>query len=181
MSKHALLCAALLFATPLAADEVESGIAAARAAYEAGEIGAATAEIDAVAALLAEIRLEAMVAALPAPQPGWTRENETASALSGDPAAGADYVKGDARVEIWIMADPLFVEEWGASIRDGSAASEGAALREVRGLKYIVDKRHGDLMTVLINNFLIRVRGDAPMEDKIALFEATDFEALEGM
>lgn len=177
----AALCLSL--APPVAADEIEDGIAAALEAYRAGDIAAAKNEIDFAAVLLGQKKAEGLGGFLPAPLTGWTREDDESDAAAaamfgGGLTAGADCTQGAERIEIRLIADsPMVAAMAGMPGNAAMMAAQGEA-RRVGKQRHLV-ARDGQIMALVAARVLVQLSGEGAPEDKIAYFEAIDFAGLE--
>lgn len=166
------------------ADEVEESIDAALKAYRAGDVKKAKEELDFAAQLVSQLRAESLRALLPAPMPGWQREDEAGdmqamSAFGGGQMAGARYTRGDDSVEIQIMADNQMVTAMGAMF------SNMALLGSVGNVKRIGDEKvvvtpDGQVQSLVDGRIMVQIGGTADDEAKLGYFEAIDLKRLKG-
>jgi hypothetical protein len=75
---------------PALADDITDALNAAIAAYEAGDLQDARAEIAYATQLLNDLQAEGLAGFLPAALPGWTRE------VSDEPATGLGFMPAGA-------------------------------------------------------------------------------------
>lgn len=189
MTRHlraALISAplALLAAMPAAADQIEDAIEASLKAYRAGDVALAKEELDFAAQLLAQKKAEGLTGFLPQALPGWARKIEDPQAMAGAGVMGgitarAEYhADGDRRsVSIQMMADNPMVASMAAML--GNPAAMGAMGKVIRvGRQKAVLTRQGQIQALVAGRVLVQVEGSAPVEDKLAYFEAMDFRAL---
>lgn len=179
------LAAALAAVAPAAprADEVEASISAALEAYRAGDVETAKEELDFAKTLLDQAKAKSLSAFLPPALDGWTKSEGEAQAvgavfLGGGLTASATYEKAGASVEIQIMADNPMVATMGAMLATPSMMAMQGEVRRIGRMRYVVT-HGGEVMALVDDRILVQVSGSAPTDDKVAFFEAIDFDALE--
>lgn len=169
-------------ALPARADEVEDALETALDAYRAGDIAAAKEEIDFAAQLLAQQRAAGLGDFLPEALPGWTRLEEqnrgqSGAAFGGGMAASANYRRGTDHIEVELMADNQIVTAMAAMF--GNVAMMGAMGQVKRiGRQKVVVTPEGEVQALVDNRILVKVSGNAPIEDKEAYFKAIDIRGL---
>jgi hypothetical protein len=170
-------------AGPAAADAVEDALAAALAAWRVGDPARARDELDYARALMGERKAEGLAALLPAPLPGWTREDAVwgmgaaAAMFGGGYGAAATYRRGADAATVEVTTDSPMVAALGALMANPALAGMQGALRRKGRQSYVVDPA-GDVSALIEGRTLLRVTGSATAEDKLAYFEAVDLERL---
>ena len=179
-----LLAATLLAATalPAAADPFEEAVAAALDAYRAGDIALAREELALAGTLLDEMKSGALLGFLPDPLPGWSREDAEAvtgplAILGGGSTAAATYSRGEEAFTITLTADSPMIAPMAAMLSNPTVMAMQGEVRRKGRQRYLVG-RDGDVSTMVGNRVLVQVSGTAAVEDKVAHFEAIDFDAL---
>jgi hypothetical protein len=164
------------------ADEVEESIQAALEAYQAGDVAMAKEELDFASQLLSQMKAAGLADFLPAPLPGWDREDaETqamgAAMMGGGLSASAVYTSGDKRLNIEMLADNPMVTAMAGMF--GNTATMGAmgTVRRINRQKVVITN-DGELQTLVNNRILIQMNGSAPTEDMEAYFAEIDIEGL---
>ena len=112
---------------------------------------------------------------LPAPLPGWTREEAAAddaesagmamAMFGGGTTASATYTDGTADVTITLVADSPMVSGLGALMGGIAGAGGGKPIRIQRTQFTLSD---GDLQGVVDNKVMVNVGGSASLEQKQA-------------
>jgi hypothetical protein len=174
----------LVLAVPALADEVEDSIDAALKAYRAGDVKTAKEELDFAAQLISQMRAESLRALLPAPMPGWQREDvegdtQAMPAFGGGQMAGARYTKGEDSVEIQIMADNQMVTAMGAMFSNMALLGSMGMVKRVGDEKVVVTP-DGQLQSLVDGRIMVQIGGTADDEAKLGYFEAIDLERLKG-
>jgi hypothetical protein len=181
-----ILIAALALATalPAAADEFTDTIDSALSAYRDNDVKGARAELDYAIKLLDSMKSASLAKLLPAPLPGWTREEAAdegegagmaMAMFGGGTAAAARYTDGTADMTITLVADSPMVSGFGA-IMSGIAGAGGGKPIRIKRTQFTLNE--GDLQGVVDNKVMVSVSGSASLEQKTAQIEAMDFEAL---
>lgn len=173
-------------ALPAAADDFTEALDAAREAYEAGDVGAATEELDYATSLLGSMKAEALAKFLPPPPAGWTRdpsggeEDQGAAAamamFGGGTTAMATYRKDGADLTITLVADSPMVTGLGAML--GGLANVGGGGKPIRIQRTQFAVNGEELQGVVDEKVMVSVGGSASIEDKTAFLEAMDLRAL---
>jgi hypothetical protein len=169
-------------AGPATADEVEDAIAAALEAYRAGDMEVAKEELDYAKTLLDKAKAQGLAQFLPPALAGWSRTDAEPEALGamflgGGLTASATYEKNGASLEVQLMADNPMVATMGAMLATPSVMAMQGDVRRLGRMRYLVT-HGGEVMALVDNRILVQVTGGAPEADKIAYFEAIDFEGL---
>jgi hypothetical protein len=179
----AAIFALVACAGPAAADAVEDALTGALEAWRGGDAAGALEELDFARALIGARKAEGLAAVLPAPLPGWTREDAdsgmgaAAAMFGGGTGAAATYRRGADDVTVEVMTDSPMVAALGAVMANPALAGMQGSLRRKGRQSYIVDPA-GDVSALIEGRTLLRVTGGAPAEDKLAYFEAVDLERL---
>jgi hypothetical protein len=177
-----LALAATIAVTPAVADEFTDTVDSALAAYKANDLKVAREELDYALTLLHGMKSETLGKLLPEPLAGWTR---TASADAGAAAgamgmfgggttASATYTRGAEDITVTLVADSPVVTGIGGMLA-GLAGATGTPLRINRTQ---FSDTGGDLQGVVDGKVMVSVAGSAAQEDKVALIESMDFDAL---
>jgi hypothetical protein len=175
---------ALALAFPVAADEFTDTLEGALKAYREGDVSGARQDLDYAGKLLTAMKSEALEKLLPAPLPGWTREEaseEDAAAggfmgmFGGGTAASATYRKGTETATVTLVADSPMLSGIGAMIT-GMAGLAGGKPMRIQRTEFA--EKDGALQGLVAEKVMVSVDGDASLEDKKALLEAMDFKAL---
>jgi hypothetical protein len=164
------------------ADEVETVIEQALDAYRAGDFSRAREELDYAKTLLDRAKAEGLAQFLPPVFAGWTRrddQSETLSAvfLGGGLTASSSYAKGGETVAVKLMADNPMVASMGAMLATPSLMSALGDVRRLGRMSYVVTQA-SEVIALVDNRIFVQVSGTAPEADKIAYFEAIDFDGL---
>ena len=188
MKKHGfsfapVLLAVALAAAPASADEIEQSLEMALEAYRAGDLKMAKEEIDFAAQLIAQSRAAALADYLPMALPGWTRRDEgsggqAAGAFGGQSASATYQSEGGQRVEVQIMANNQMVTAMAGMFANPTLMGQMGEVRRI-GRQKVVVTNGGELQTLVDNRIMVNIRGNAPVEEKVAYFEAIDLRALE--
>ena len=172
-----------LVALPVAADEFTGTVDSALSAYRENDLKGAREELDYAVKLLDAMKSASLAKLLPAPLPGWTREEAAEDSegagmamamFGGGTAASARYTDGTADMTITLVADSPMVSGLGA-IMTGIAGAGGKPIR-IKRTQFTMNE--GDLQGVVDNKVMVSVGGSASLEQKTAQIEAMDFEAL---
>ncbi len=174
--------AALTFAAPAGADEIEDALQAALDAYRAGDMGAAREEIDYAGTLLSQMKAEGLAAFLPDAREGWTREDGETQALAGAMFGGgmtaeARYVKDEMTVTVTLMADNPMVTAMAGMFENAAALGSMGKVTRINRQKAVVTQ-DGELQALVARRIMVSIKGDAPIEDKEAYFAAMDIDRL---
>jgi hypothetical protein len=182
MIRHTLFRAAVLalLTTPVAADEISDTIQSALDAYNQGDVQYATEELAFAQQLLNALKTEGLAAFLPPPPDGWTRELDeqmgaSLGMMGGGVGAAADYVKGNDKITVTMMADnPMVTAMAGMMGNPVVMASMGKIVRV--GREKFLDQE-GQLSALINNRVLVRAEGADPAL-MITLLETIDFKSL---
>lgn len=179
------LAAALLLALPPApalADEVEDALAAALAAWRAGDAGLAKTEAEYALAKIAEADAGGLAAFLPPALPGWTRAKAEAQAagalLGGALIASADY-EGPAGQSLGVMiaADGPMFAAMSAMFSNPAAMSAMGRLTRLGRHRAVVTP-DGEINALIGERALVQITGGAQVDVKLAHLEAMDLDGL---
>ncbi|WP_097177061.1 hypothetical protein [Phaeovulum vinaykumarii] len=167
-------------ATAARADEVTDTLNAARAAYEAGDIAAATEEVAFASQLLQAMKVEGLAAFLPAAPEGWTREIDTEmnaglAMMGGGAGAAARYDNGTDSFTITLMADNPMVAAMSGMLGGAMMGAMGKITRI--GREKFVQQDGGDLVALVGNRVLVQAEG-ADLEVMRPVLAAIDFPTL---
>lgn len=178
----ALPVAMALSAAPSRADDVEDALSAALDAYRAGEIETAKEELDYARTLLDKAKAQGLAAFLPPALAGWSRTDAEPEALGalflgGGLTASAAYAKPGASLDVKLTADNPMVATMGAMLATPSVMAMQGEVRRLGRMRYLVT-HGGEVMALVDGRILVQVTGAAPEADKIAYFEAIDFDGL---
>ena len=167
------------------ADEFTDTIDSALSAYRENDVKGAREELDYAVKLLDSMKSASLAKLLPAPLPGWTREDASAddaegagmamAMFGGGTAASASYTDGTADMTITLVADSPMVTGIGAMITGIAGAAGGKPLR-IKRTQFTMNE--GELQGVVDNKVMVSVSGSASIEQKTAQIQAMDFEAL---
>ena len=183
----ALAAAGLLAAqagTSARADEVSDALEAALAAWRAGDVALAKEELDYAAALVDEAQAAGLSTFLPEALPGWTREDGEATAapaamFGGGLSASAVYARDRARIEIRLFADNPMVAAMAPMLASPQMMAAAGEMRRAGRQRYVVTP-DGEIMALIDGRVMAQLSGSGALEDKIAYFEAIDFEGVAG-
>lgn len=167
---------------PASADDVEESIEAALDAYRAGDIDTAKDELDFAAELLGQIKAEALGAYLPAPLPGWERQETEQdargmAAFGGGQMAAATYTRDDRTVEVRLMADNAMVSAMAGMLSSPALMGAMGQIQWIGGNRAVLTPE-GDLQALIDERILVQIGGTADSAAKTAYFEALDTDAL---
>lgn len=195
----ALLGLALLLAAPApaAADEVTEQLEQARRLYEEGDVAGALAELEfATQAIRARIG-EAMLAAFPAPPPGWRIEAGEAKAggipfLGGSSVQRTYLAEGGGRIEAQVLSGGGFLQGLAQMMANPQllAAQPGARRvrvgRESGVLTFDPAQRSGQLVVDLGGKASLMLEGSGlagaePMVELAQRFDLKRIKELAGL
>lgn len=161
-------------------DEVETTLEAALEAYREGDLEMAAEEVEYAQQLMAQLKTQQLAGFLPEPLDGWTREEGETGGMPGlgGMMASATYTGPEHRVEIQIMADNQMVASMMMMFNNAAMIGQMGELMRV-GRQKVIRTNEDELQTMLDNNVLVSISGDAPVETKTAYLEKMDLEALE--
>jgi hypothetical protein len=179
--KRVLLLAGLaaLAALPARADEVTQALETALEAYADGDVAYAFEELDYARQLLLSMKTEALVAYLPEPPEGWTREIDTEmgaglAMMGGGTGAEAEYrAPGGDGFTITLMADNPMVGAMAGML--GNAAAMGLKVERIGRQKFVMQE--GEITGLVENRILVQASGQ-DMEAMFATLERIDYGAL---
>lgn len=180
MRLTACLALSLSLALPAQADEVTDAIESALEAYEAGDVQYAIEELTFAQQLLAEMKSDTLIAYLPEPPEGWTREvdtemNQGLAMMGGGVGAEATYSDGTVSFKITLMADNPMVAAMAGML--GNPALMAAAGKMVRvGRQKFLDQ-DGEMSSLVGNRVLIQASG-AETEVMVPVLEEIDYSGL---
>lgn len=179
MRKALTVLAALSFAAPVAADEVEDALNAALEAWQAGDAALAAEEAAFAQQLMAQMKASDLGGFLPAAPEGWTREDGDTGAMPGlgGMMASARYTRADEDVEIQLMADNQMVASMMMMFSNPLMLGQMGEVRRIGRQKVVVTKQ-GELQAMLDNNVLVQISGEASIQDMEMFFGLIDFEGL---
>lgn len=186
----ALTIAALVAAAPIMAraDEVTDQIAEAQAAYQKKDLVTAIAALEAAASLMRQDRADAWKALLPAAPAGWTADEAESSAagaslFGGGTGVTRKYRKGDADVEISILAESPLVQAMSAVIGNPMVAAAAGRVVVIGGRRFTFMTSDNAFVTLVADKVLVRVQGSSGMTDAAIrpFVAALDFTAIEKM
>lgn len=186
----ALTIAALVAAAPIMAraDEVTDQIAEAQAAYQKKDLVTAIAALEAAASLMRQDRADAWKALLPAAPAGWTADEAESSAagaslFGGGTGVTRKYRKGDADVEISILAESPLVQAMSAVIGNPMVAAAAGRVVVIGGRRFTFMTSDNAFVTLVADKVLVRVQGSSGMTDAALrpFVAALDFTAIEKM
>lgn len=179
-----LFVALLLAATPLgaAADEFTDTLDSALEAYKAGDVSAAQQDLDYAGKLLGAMKSETLAKLLPPAPAGWTQEQtdntEAAGVMGmfgGGTAATATYRRGEEAMELTLLANSPMVTGM-AGMLSGIASMGGGKPMRINRTEFALNEQ--DLQGVVGGKVMVSVGGNATIDDKTALVETLDFDAL---
>ena len=171
---------AAMSALPAAADDVTEAIEEAVAAYEEGDLAYAKESLEFAAQLIGQMKTGTLAALLPEALDGWEAgetETETmgAAMFGGGSTASRTYAKDGKVVEIEYIADSPILAQMAAMFAN-PAMMGGKAVRIGRQRAVIDDD--GTIQFLVDNRIMVRVGGDASVEDKTAYAKTIDARAL---
>lgn len=171
--------AVLLAAMPAAGDEVEDSLAAALEAWRAGDAGLAAEEVEYAQSLMAQMKAQALAGFLPEPLEGWVREDGEDGAMPGlgGMMASARYKGPEHDLEIQIMAGNQMVASMMMMFSNPVMLGQMGELKRI-GRQKVILTREGELQSVLDNNVLVSITGEAPVETKEEYFQKIDLAGL---
>lgn len=176
----ALVAAACLLAVPAMADEIADRLDAAGAAYRAGDLSAALAEIEEARRLMLANARPAPAAHLPAAPEGWTRTiddrmAESLAAMGGGTGAEAVYERDGQRVSLMIVVDSPMATAMAGLFSNADLLATAGELLRVGRQTFLDDGKQ--VSTVLDGRILVRAKG--PDAATILPFlQAIDYRAL---
>lgn len=162
------------------ADEFTDVVEGALEAYRAGDVDAAREDLDYAVKLLAASKAKGLVALLPEPVPGWTREDGADESMAmtmfgGGVTASAVYRRGDAEFTLRLVADSPMIASV-AGMLGGMATLPGTDIRRIGRQTFAVGD--GQVQGVVDNRILVAADGSATVDDMVATIERMDFAAL---
>lgn len=178
----AAMLAASLTAAPALADDFLETLDAARAAYEAGDINTAKAEIDFAGQILAQMKAAGLQAFMPQPMEGWTFEaadsGAAAIAFGGGAFGGGTYTDADGNtVEFQLIAGNQLATSMGAMFSNPALlGASGAQVKRIAGQRLAIST-DGEI-TGMIGEIFMQVGGSAGEEAKIAYIEILDIDGM---
>lgn len=175
----AVLSAAMLLATPAAADEVEDALSAALEAYRAGDVGIAAEEVEYAQQLLMQMKAASLRSFLPEPLEGWTRNDGDGGSMPGlgGMMASATYQGEGQSLEIQLMAGNQMVASIMMMLSNPAMIGQMGEMKRI-GRQKVILTRDNELQAVLDNSVLVSISGSAPPETKEAYFQKIDLEGL---
>lgn len=184
-----LLLVFALLAVGLRADEIVENLAAAKAAYEAGNYTEALQALDYAGQLIRQKKADAVIKLLPDAPSGWTAdepESESANAalMGGMVSVKRTYRKGDASAKIEIQSDSPLLQSFAMMFSNPMLlGSSGTKLETIKGqrcaITYRKDDKAGDVKALVDNRYLVTVEGsDLSREDLVTLTGAIRFTEL---
>lgn len=166
-------------ATPALADDVEAALEAALEAYRAGDIGLAREEVDFASTLLGQMKADGLLAFLPEPMDGWTRETgdggQSFAAFGGGAVADAVYRGGGQQVEVTLMADNQFVSSMAVMFSNPAMMGATGTLKRKGRQRYVVT-HEGEVQALVDGRILVQISGSPGATE--AYFDLIDLEAL---
>ena len=176
-----LAAAALALPLQAQADDITDALTAAIAAYEAGEIGDALDEMAYAEQLLQALQAEGLVAYLPEPLDGWTREvsDDTAAAMGfmgGGFLAEASYSGQGDSFSVTLMVDNPMVMQMGAMLGNRAMMAMMGEIVRVNGENFV--NQDGELIGLIGGRVLIQASG-GDIDAMKAHLEQMDFAALQ--
>ena len=163
-----------------APDEVETALEAALDAYRGGDLEMATEEVEYAQQLMQQLKTQQLAGFLPEPLDGWVREEGETGGMPGlgGMMASATYVGPEDNVEIQIMADNQMVASMMMMFNNAAMIGQMGELMRI-GRQKVIRTDQDELQTMLDNNVLVTIAGDAPVETKTTYLEAMDLRAIE--
>jgi hypothetical protein len=182
MTRHLLpaILAAALLPMPALADDITDALNAAIAAYEAGDVQDARAEIAYATQLLNDLQAEGLAGFLPAALPGWTREvsDQPATGLGfagGGSAAEAEYTGPGGSFTVMMIADNPMVGAMAGMLGNAAVMASMGRIERVNGESFL--NANDELSALIGGRVLIQASG-ASVDDMAAHLEQIDFDAL---
>lgn len=178
----AILSAALLFASPVQADEIAETIQEALQHYQNNDLSRAKQSLDYASQMISQKNAEGLSGLLPPAMAGWEAEDGESAAVAmamfgGGIHASRIYTKGDSRIELSIIGDsPLLAQFIPMFANPALAGAMGKPLRI--GSQMALEDKEGEIKIIVANRFIVTVAGDGPRDDKLAYAKAIDFDAL---
>ena len=169
----ATLCA------PLHVDDVTDHLAAAKDAYESGQISQAITALDSAAQFLRQKKAELVAKLLPNAPKGWeASEPETeaaaASMLGGGITAQRSYTRGESSVTIKVQSDSALMQAAMAFNNPMLLAASGAKMETIQGqsvsLHFEKGATDGALKAVLEGRYNLEIEGDNVTDDDLRTF-----------
>src|SRR5690606_36385801 len=159
----------LLLAPVAAADEIADDIRNALALYEAGKVNEANDALDFASQLLAQAKAKGLTAFLPAPQSGWTAEDEeSAGAMYGvGISAARNYRKDNQNVEVRIIGDSPMMQAMSMLFSNPAMVGASGGKLQRLGKQRAVVTQDGDVQ-IMAGKYLVTVSGDAPQDVKLS-------------
>lgn len=176
------LLAALALAPVAHADGIRDAMREALRAYEAGQLPTARSALEEALQLLAQRSAAALGEALPPPLQGWTAEdpitNAGGSGLFGVTTASRSYRNAQGQgVEITFTTDNPMIGVLAGVLSNPMLIGTMGRLVRV-GDQRAVQTNDGEVQMLVDNRVLVVVRGDAPVEAKLAYARAIDVRRL---
>lgn len=177
---HIATLIAALLPLPALADDITDALNAAIAAYEAGDIQDARAEIAYATQLLNDLQSEGLSAFLPEALPGWTRT------VSEDPATGLGFMGGGSAAEaeysgpggsftIVMLADNPMVGAMAGMLGNATVMATMGRIERINGESFL--SANDELSGLIGGRVLVQASG-ATVADMGAHLEQVDFDAL---
>lgn len=179
-----LLAALALIVTvaPLTADEFTETLDSALRAYREGDFKGAGEDLGFATKLLSSQRSATLAKFLPEALAGWTRtldDSEDAiigmAIFGGGTTASATYSDGKDDIKLTLLADSPMVSGMGAMLSGMAGLTGGTPLR-IKRVEFA--QSEGEMQGLVGDKVMVSAAGTASVEQKSALIEAIDLDAL---
>jgi stage V sporulation protein SpoVS len=170
---------ALLALAPVRADDVTDNLAAAKDAYEAGQISQAITAIDSAAQFLRQKKAELVAKILPDAPKGWeASEPETeaaaASLLGGGVTVQRRYTRDSSSVTIKVQSDSAIMQAAMSFNNPMLLAASGAKLETIQGQQVSVHfekgAKNGSIKAVIEGRYSLEIEGEEVTADDLRVF-----------
>lgn len=179
---------ALLALAPVRADDVTDNLAAAKDAYEAGQVSQAITALDSAAQFLRQKKAELVAKLLPDAPKGWeASEPETeaaaASLLGGGVTVQRRYTRESSSVTIKVQSDSAILQATMSFNNPMILAASGAKLETIQDQQVSVlfekDARNGSIKAVIEGRYSLEIEGEEVTADDLRVFaKAFPFDKL---
>lgn len=170
---------ALLALAPVRADDVTDNLAAAKDAYEAGQVSQAITALDSAAQFLRQKKAELVAKLLPDAPKGWeASEPETeaaaASLLGGGVTVQRRYTRESSSVTIKVQSDSAILQATMSFNNPMILAASGAKLETIQDQQVSVlfekDARNGSIKAVIEGRYSLEIEGEEVTADDLRVF-----------
>ena len=169
-----------IFSASSVADDVTESINEGMKNYKDGKLSDAVVSLNYAAQLIQQKKGVSLEAFLPAPLSGWSAKDAKSQAVGAAMLGGGvnvkrTYSKGTSKVTVEIITDsPMLQGVMMMFSNPMFATSDGGKLEKINGEKAIVkyrpDARRGEIQLVIVNRYLITIKGRTVSEEELKAY-----------